>query len=308
MEVIVEAAGLRKDYGRLRAVDGLDLSVERGDVFGFLGPNGAGKSTTLRAIVGLVRPTGGTVRVFGRDVWRDRVRALSKVGALVENPGLYLYLTARQNLWMMAELAGGVSPRAIDAALDKVGLGSRAHDKVKGFSHGMKQRLGIAGTIVSNPDLVILDEPTTGLDPEGMREVRELIKSLSADHGITVLLSSHLLNEVELICSKVAVVHKGRRLAYGAVSELLSGRGKLKVSVDRPAEAWSALRTLDIVSSCRVEGEDLLVETGDGHAADVNTFLVGQGFRVSALSPQGMTLEDYYFSLVGSRDDKTAQA
>lgn len=303
MDAIVETRGLEKRYGRVKAVDGLDLTIERGDVFGFLGPNGAGKSTTLRTVVGLVRPSRGTVRVFGRDVWRDRTRALAKVGALVENPGLYLYLTARQNLWIMSELAGGVGAKAIDAALAKVGLAARAEDKVKGFSHGMKQRLGIAQALVSSPELVILDEPTTGLDPEGMKEVRELIKGLAEERGITIILSSHLLNEVEHVCTRVAVIHKGRKLACGSVAELLGGRGKLRIEVNKPEQAVEALRGLDIVKSCAVAGDCVDVESTDGRAADINRFLVTNGFDVSAIAPANRSLEEFYFSLVGDRDD-----
>jgi ABC-type multidrug transport system ATPase subunit len=308
LQTIVETIGLEKRFGRVQAVDGLDLSVERGDVFGFLGPNGAGKSTTIRAIMGLVRPTRGSVRVFGRDVWRDRVRALRKVGALVESPGLHLYLTARQNMWIMSELAGGVEKKAIDAALARVGLAERANDKVKGFSHGMKQRLGIAQALVADPELVILDEPTTGLDPEGMKEVRQLIRGLAEDHGMTVVLSSHLLYEVEQVCTKVAVINKGKRIAYGPVAELLDGKGRLRIVVNKPAQAMDALRELNIVKSCAIDGTELLVETTEDHAADINRFLVTRGFDVSAVVPQAMSLEDFYFSLLGKMHADTSEA
>ena len=302
MEVIVEVSGLKKRFGSVCAVEGLDLTVERGDVFGFLGPNGAGKSTTIRIMVGLVRPSGGTVRLFGRDVWHDRVRALSKVGALVESPGFYKYLSARQNLWLLSELSGGVKREAIELALARVSLEGRADDKVKTYSHGMLQRLGIAQALVSEPDLLILDEPTSGLDPQGMKEVRELILSLARDHGLTVFLSSHLLHEVEQVCTKVAVIHRGKKMAAGPVSDLLHSRKTLRISVGRPAEAAAALERLNCAQVCEVTADSIVVEADDSRAAEVNRALVMGDFDVSAIVPETMSLEEFYFSLVRSED------
>lgn len=308
MGLIVEASDLRKRYGAVNAVDGLDLAVERGDVFGFLGPNGAGKSTTIRMILGLVRPSGGTIRVFGRDVWRDRVNALSRVGALVENPGLYKYLSGRQNLWLMSELSGGVTHKAVEQALDTVGLADRADDKVKTYSFGMMQRLGIAQALVSNPELIVLDEPTTGLDPQGMKEVRELIRTLARDHGITVFLSSHLLHEVEQVCTKVMVIHRGRQVAGGSVADILADKGRLRFTVSRPAEAAAALDGLDFARVHHICEDSIVVEASDGYAAEVNRLLVEKGFDVSSIVPHRTSLEDFYFSLVGRIDDETGQA
>jgi ABC-2 type transport system ATP-binding protein len=169
-------------------VDSLDLDVRAGDVFGFLGPNGAGKSTTLRMMVGLIRPTSGSVTLFGHDIWRDRTRALRKVGVMIESPAFYKYLSGRDNLYMLANTGGHASAKEVTEALDTVGLLDRAGDKVKSYSQGMRQRLGIALAIIGKPELVLLDEPTNGLDPQGMKEVRDLIRTLSADHGITVFL------------------------------------------------------------------------------------------------------------------------
>ncbi|MBI2843941.1 MAG: ABC transporter ATP-binding protein [Armatimonadetes bacterium] len=308
MDTILETCNLGKRFGSLRAVDGLDLAVERGDVFGFLGPNGAGKSTTIRMMLGLVRPSCGCVRIFGCDVWHDRGRALSKVGALVESPAFYRYLTGRQNLWLLSELSGGASPEAIDAALERVGLSDRADDKVRSYSHGMRQRLGIAQALVCSPELVILDEPTNGLDPQGMKEVRELIRSLAAEHGMTVFLSSHLLYEVEQVCTKVAVIHRGRQLVSGTVVDLLSHQGRLRISVDRPQDAAAAVAGIDSVEVRRVEADAILIEAPNGFAAEVNRLLVTSGFDVSAIVPQTTTLEEFYFSQVGRGDDDTDQA
>lgn len=308
MEVIIEANGLGKQFGKLRAVDGLDLHIERGDVFGFLGPNGAGKSTTIRMMLGLVRPLNGSVKVFGQDVWTNKVRALFKVGALVESPAFYKYLTGRQNLWIFSKLSGNGRREAIDLALQRVGLTDRADDKVKAYSHGMKQRLGIACAIVGDPELVVLDEPTNGLDPQGIKDVRELIGRLSEEHGMTVFLSSHLLHEVEQICTKVAVIHLGRKTASGTVAQLLAGKDRIRFSVGRAADAAAALDGQDIAKICEVGPDWLIVEAKGGNAAEVNKCLVMGGFDVSAIVPQTTSLEDFYFSLVGTKDDNTDQA
>ncbi|HOM70844.1 MAG TPA: ABC transporter ATP-binding protein, partial [Armatimonadota bacterium] len=286
MKPIVEISNLKKRYGRLWAVDGLDLTVERGDVFGFLGPNGAGKSTTIRMMLGLVRPTNGSVRVFEHNVWHERTRALTRVGALVESPGLYKYLTGRQNLWHFASLAGLAKKEAVDLALEKVGLSDRADDKVKGYSHGMRQRLGIAQAIVGEPELVILDEPTNGLDPQGMKEVRELIQKLAAEHQMTIFLSSHLLHEVEQVCSKIAVIHQGKQVAGGSVSELLSNCGQVRIAVNKPVEAANTLDGLDSTKVIEVGPDWIKVQVKDNLTAEVNKRLVTAGFDDSAVVPE----------------------
>jgi ABC-2 type transport system ATP-binding protein len=250
-------------------------------------------------MVGLVRPVRGAVRLFGRDVWRDRERALAKVGALVENPGLYNYMSARQNLWIFSKLAGRFDRKAVDEVIEKVGLSDRANDRVKAYSQGMRQRLGIAQALLCDPELVILDEPTNGLDPQGMKEVRELIVSLAKDHGITVFLSSHLLHEVQQVCTKVAVIHKGKKVASGAVSELLSGNGRYSITVTRPKEAAAAVEKLGFVTVSGLSADAMDVDIDGGRAAEVNRFLVTNGFDVSAVVPRTKSLEEFYFSLVG---------
>src|SRR5579875_98247 len=219
----VEVRGLVKRYGELTAVAGVDLTVEPGDVYGYLGPNGAGKTTSLRMMLGLIRPTEGEVRLFGRDPVAS-VDALEGVAGFVEAPTFYPYLSARRNLELLASFDGGEARTRIDAALALVELSGRASDRVGGFSHGMKQRLGIAAALLRDPKLLILDEPATGLDPAGMRDMRRLIRRL-ADERMTVVLSSHLLAEVEELCNRVAIVRQGRIVYEGEIAALKRGAG-----------------------------------------------------------------------------------
>ncbi len=215
----VEARGLVKRYGDVVAVDGVDLTVRAGDVYGYLGPNGAGKTTVLRMLLGLIRPTAGEVRIFGRDPQGDGVAALERVAGFVEAPRFYPYLTGRKNLELVAAYDGGGAAGRIDSALDTVDLADRAGDRVGGYSHGMRQRLGIAGALLRAPRLLVLDEPTTGLDPAGMRDMRELVRRLASE-GLTVLLSSHLMDEVEDLCNRVAIIRTGTILFDGDLDQL----------------------------------------------------------------------------------------
>src|SRR6476659_1022229 len=214
----VELRGLVKRYGDLTAVDNVDLTVMGGDVYGYLGPNGAGKTTSLRMMLGLIRPTSGSVRLFGRNP-SVSVRALDGVAGFVEEPRFYPYLSGRKNLELLAAFDGGDASSRIDEALDTVDLADRARDKVGGYSHGMRQRLGIAAALLRDPSLLLLDEPTTGLDPPGMRDMRTLIGQLS-ERGVTVLLSSHQLTEVEEMCNRVAIIRSGQIVYEGVLAEL----------------------------------------------------------------------------------------
>src|SRR4051795_2450796 len=237
MTAPVEVRGLVKRYGAIVAVDDVDLTVQTGDVYGYLGPNGAGKTTSLRMLLGLIRPDEGTAELFGRDPMAVGARALDGVAGFVEAPRFYPYLSGRRNLELVAALDGGDAPERIDDALATVDLAARAKDKVRGYSHGMRQRLGIAGALVRDPRLLLLDEPTTGLDPAGMRDMRALIHRLAGD-GITVLLSSHLMSEVEELCDRVAIVTRGRVIYEGALDELIAstaGRYELRTTDDARA-------------------------------------------------------------------------
>ncbi len=232
----IEARGLVKRYGHVTAVDHVDLTVEAGDVYGYLGPNGAGKTTSLRMLLGLIRPDAGVARLFGRDPLVEGARALDGVAGFVEAPRFYPYLTGRRNLELVAALDGNGAAGRIGEALDTVELADRAGDRVGGYSHGMRQRLGIAGALLRDPRLLLLDEPTTGLDPGGMRDMRRLIRRL-AEGGITVLLSSHLMGEVEELCDRVAIVRRGRVVYEGipAVGSTLSFQGQVTVRAGNPA-------------------------------------------------------------------------
>ena len=216
-QVVIRTHNLTKRFKKLTAVDQLNMEVTQGEVFGFLGPNGAGKTTTISMLLGLLHPTAGSAEVLGYDIQSQPARALRGVGALVE-AAFYPYLSARDNLWVMAQLSGGgASPKRISEVLELVGLAKRADDKFKTFSTGMKQRLGLGAALIHDPDLLILDEPTHGLDPAGMREMRELIGRLSREHNKTVFLSSHLLHEVEQVCDRVLILDQGRAIAAGRV-------------------------------------------------------------------------------------------
>lgn len=222
-EKVIEITDLTKRFKKLIAVNSLNLNVYKGDVFGFLGPNGAGKSTTIRMLLTLISPTSGNIKIFGKDLKSNRSEILSRVGAIVEKPDFYLYLSAYKNLEILGKISrADVSKKSIMQILELVGLADRYNSKVKTYSHGMKQRLGIAQALLHNPDLVILDEPTVGLDPQGIKEVRELILRLSSEKQITIFLSSHILKEIELVSNRMVIINKGTSLIEGEVKELLS--------------------------------------------------------------------------------------
>jgi ABC-2 type transport system ATP-binding protein len=295
----IEVRGLVKRYGELVAVDHIDLTVQRGDVYGYLGPNGAGKTTSLRMMLGLISPDEGTVRLFGSDP-QESVRALDGVAGFVEAPTFYPYMSGRRNLELLAAFDGGDARGRIDAALDTVELSSRAGDRVGGYSHGMRQRLGIAAALLRDPKLLLLDEPGTGLDPAGMRDMRVLIKRLS-EEGMTVLLSSHLMNEVEDVCRRVAIVQSGAIVFEGAIADL-----------KRTAGASYRLRTTDDESALRIclaqrglhdvrRVDDHIVFAGAEEAIPVlSQALVEAGALISELAPESATLEDLFFSLTES--------
>jgi ABC-type multidrug transport system ATPase subunit len=294
-EDVVITHGLTKRYGKdIVAVDNLNLQVSRGEVFGFLGPNGAGKTTTLRMLLGLIRPTSGSAEVVGRHPGEPD--GLARVGSLVESPAFYPYLSGRENLKVVADYAGLPFER-IDPALDEVELLPRAKDKFGTYSMGMKQRLAVAAALIKEPQLMILDEPTNGLDPQGVVEMRTLIRRLGTG-ARTVLLSSHLLNEVEQTCDRVAIIRKGKLIVEGRVSEL-RGQATLIVKAT-PADA--ARRALErIVGSTAVGGSDgtIRLSVGPDRAADINAALVGAGIRVSELRPAERTLEEVFLELTG---------
>jgi ABC-2 type transport system ATP-binding protein len=296
-QLVLKTAQLTKKYRRRVVVDRLELTVERGDVFGFLGQNGAGKSTTIRMALGLVRPTSGRVQVLGHDMSRRSRAALKRVGAMIEAPAFYENFSGRQNLQMFAAMSGGAPPRAIEDVLELVGLRQRASDPVRAYSHGMRQRLGIAQALLPNPELIILDEPTDGLDPQGLAEVRDLIRRLRDERGLTVVLSSHLLHEVEQICNRVAIIDSGRLLYQGPVQELMAQGQRIKLTTDRITEAFELLAKDPRLTVTRNGDESLYLQVSDEVVPDINALLVHNGFRVTEIASQRESLEDVFLRL-----------
>jgi ABC-2 type transport system ATP-binding protein len=292
----VEVRGLVKRYGELTAVDGVDLTVNAGDVYGYLGPNGAGKTTSLRMMLGLIRPTEGSVRLFGRDP-QESVQALQGVAGFVEAPAFYPYMTGRRNLELLAGYDGGDARRRIDGALELVELAGRAHDKVGGYSHGMRQRLGIAAALLRDPDLLLLDEPATGLDPAGMRDMRLLIRRL-AEEGMTVLLSSHLLAEVEEVCNRVAIVRDGRIVYEGTIAALARGAGtvyRLATSDDTKARRVCAAQPG--IGELQSDHGRVAFTATEAAVGQLSRALIESGVLIHELAPQTVTLEDLFFEL-----------
>ena len=297
---VIEVEALRKSYrrrrgGRVRAVDGLELAVGAGGVFGFLGPNGSGKTTTIRCLLGLARPTAGHCRVFGVESPGGLPGVIDRVGALVETPGINPGLSARQTLLVLAKGAG-IGRRAVDATLERVGLTERGDDLAGGFSLGMRQRLGLAIALLKDPELLVLDEPANGLDPAGIREVRELVRHLGAE-GRTVFLSSHLLGEVEQVCDEVAIIVGGRTVAQGSVADVLARTRPVAVwvKVDDLGAGTDALRRRGLPAEA--DGDRIRVAVEAERAAIVTRALVAEGHYPSELRPVETTLEDAFFAL-----------
>jgi ABC-2 type transport system ATP-binding protein len=304
----VEARGLVKRYGDLTAVDHVNLTVARGDVFGYLGPNGAGKTTSLRMLLGLIRPTAGSARLFGRDPLVDGARALDGVAGFVEGPRFYPYLSARRNLRMLADYDGGDARQRIDEVLDLVELRERENDRVGGYSHGMRQRLGIAASLLRQPRLLLLDEPTTGLDPAGMRDMRDLVRRLAAE-GITVLLSSHLLGEVEELCNRVAIIRRGRIIYEGSLGDLLAGAASgYRLRTPEPERARSLLLAQPGIEGL-VANDGELRFSADERAAGALSIALGQArIPVTALIPEMASLEELFLEMTAAEPSDEAAA
>jgi ABC-2 type transport system ATP-binding protein len=292
----VAARGLRKTYGTLEAVAGVDVTVHPGDVYGYLGPNGAGKTTSLRMMLGLIQPSAGEVRLFGRDPVADPVSALDGVAGFVEDPAFYPYLSGRANLELLADLDGGGDGGRVAEALDIVELTGRAGDRVRGYSHGMRQRLGLAAALVRRPRLLVLDEPTTGLDPAGMRDMRALVRRLAGD-GITVLLSSHLMGEVEALCNRVAILREGRVRFEGDLAEV-TGRsdGRYRLQGTDPEAALAVCRGAEGIRDVRPEGPAIAFAADRDAVAALTLALAAAGVGIHSLVPAG-GLEELFFDL-----------
>jgi ABC-2 type transport system ATP-binding protein len=303
----IETVGLTKRFGERTALDGIDLQVPRGVAFGFLGPNGAGKTTIIRTLLGLTPASAGTMHVLGYPVPAERSQALQRVGAIVEEPRFHMHLTGRENLRIVSAVRGGETLERIDPALARVGLSERAGEKVKSYSMGMRQRLGVARCLLADPLLLILDEPTNGLDPAGIQEFREMIRAMVEQEGRTVFISSHLLDEVEKTCDAAAIVDRGKIVTQGAIAELAAGGGarhELILGVDDADRALGVLDASGLVDDARPSDEGIrVVLAGDPRtAAQVNAALVQAGVGVTRLEPVRHSLEQRFLQITQRLD------
>lgn len=310
-EHVLSVRNLKKKLGNNMIIKGISFDIYGGEIFGFLGPNGSGKTTTIRMLVDLIRPTEGTVTVCGLDVHKDHSEALKLVGSIVENPEMYPYMTGWENLEHFARMVPGIDQERIQEVVDIVGMHNRIHDKVKKYSLGMRQRLGIAQALLGKPKLLIMDEPTNGLDPQGIKELRQFIRRL-ADEGMSLFISSHLLSEIQLMCDRVAIITHGEVIAVGRVDELLEqSTGKVLIHVDTREKAMQVLESftgLEITDAEEVEIADLTklpdsvvlaVRMDLTEVSSLNHALVMAGVNVHALQIRKPSLEELFLNLTG---------
>ena len=299
-EIALRTIHLSKQYGQRLAVNDLSLEVKRGEIFGFLGPNGAGKTTTIRMALGLITPTAGSVEILGQNVVTERARVLPRVGALIETPALYLYLSGRNNLRAIASTLGRVPEKRIDEVLELVGLAGRQKDRVKTYSLGMKQRLGIAIALLQDPDVLVLDEPANGMDPAGIVEMRDLMHNL-CEQGKTVFISSHILSEVQQICTRVAIISLGKLITESTIAELTDGRGEFRVSVEDPNAVIALLKAQRWGESARVVGaHEVTTGAPDNSGRSLNLFLSQAGHVPETIERVAQDLEQVFLTLTNS--------
>jgi len=298
MVAVLQTEGLTKHFGAFKAVQDLNLEVQEGDLYGFLGPNGSGKTTTMRMILRLIRATAGHVRLFGKDIQTDFIRIMKDVGALVELPAYYPYLSAVKNLEILRLASGGTPASRIPEILETVGLASRMNDRVGTYSQGMRQRLGIAMALLTKPRLVFLDEPTNGLDPHGINHIRGVIQELNRRDGVTFVISSHLLHEVEITCNRVAMIKQGKLIVQDRLDAIIARTiDGLRIVCAPKDKALGLLRGQAWITETREEaGGSLRVHCPPERFSEVNTLLVGNGVTVSELTPARKTLEEYFLS------------
>ncbi len=301
---IIEVEGLSKKFKEILAVQNLNLNVYRGDVFGFLGPNGAGKSTTIRMLLSLIKPTKGSIKIFSKSLSDSREKILKNIGAIVEKPDFYKNLSAFKNLHILGKLSGtDVSKSRIMEILELVGLKDRAFSKVKTFSHGMKQRLGIAQALLHNPELIILDEPTTGLDPQGMKEIRDLINHLSKEENKTIFLSSHILSEVEQVANRMIIINKGTTIVEGKVEELLDANTtKVTVDVNNIEETEKLIQESQWIDNYKKIGDhsfSISLPRDDVHL--LNKYLVDNKIEVNSIVPL-RSLEEFFLNITANHN------
>lgn len=296
-DLAVQTEGLTKRFGATAAVDRLTMRVGRGDIYGFLGPNGAGKSTTLRMLLGLVRPTSGVIKFPVRASSWEYLRARARVGAIVETPAFYENFSGRRNLQLLASLSGGVQLKRVEEVLEMVDLRDRAQDPVRVYSYGMRQRLGIAQALLPTPEIIILDEPSNGLDPQGIQETRQLIRRFRDEFRLTVLLSSHLLTEVEQLCNRVGIIHEGRLLYEGEPSALVAPTSQFKVRVDNLSAATELLTREPGVIVSQNGASFLRIAADAERIPALNALLVAHGIKVYELTPAQESLEEAFLRL-----------
>ena len=304
-DLVIQTNRLTKQYGHVTAVDGLSLEVPRGRIFGLLGPNGSGKTTLMSMLLGLVRPTAGDFTLFGVPPENGGLdQQLHRIGALIETPTFYPYLSGRNNLAYFQGISGRRDPQELDSLLDQVGLAGRGGDKFQTYSLGMKQRLGLAYTLLGNPELLVLDEPTNGMDPAGMAEVRELIRNLAGENR-TVILSSHLLNEIEQVCDSVAILSHGRLIAQGDVAELLRERGspQVRLRTTDNAKAWEILNALAWVDGVSADNGFLVAGVEAERSWEITAALSRNEVYVAEMNPAQISLEQYFLDVT---DEATA--
>ncbi len=295
--LVVQVRNLTKQYGKRLAVNNLNLDVYQGDIFGFLGPNGAGKTTTIRMLLGLIAPTSGTVQVLGHDITTHGKTMLPRVGALVETPALYLYMTGHDNLRAVGEALGGVSEARIQTVLGMVGLAARQKDRVRTYSLGMKQRLGVAMALLNDPAMLVLDEPANGLDPAGIVEMRELLRAL-AKEGKTIFISSHVLGEVQQLCTRVAILNLGQLVTEARPEELTQGNGQFIVFVEGAPAALALIQAQPWGRAAQLDANGaLLTAAPDGRGRTLNKFLVDGGFVPDSIIYQSESLEQAFLRL-----------
>ena len=301
---LVKVSGLSKSFKGFKALDNVSFNVFKNDVFGFLGPNGAGKSTSLRCMLSLIKPDSGSVEIFGKPLNKNRSEILKNIGSIIEKPDFYTYLSAKKNLELIARVSGkNVSRSEIVDIIDFVGLNGRESSKFKTFSHGMKQRLGIAQALMHNPELIILDEPTTGLDPQGIIDIRNLILKLSQQQGKTVILSSHQLSEIELIANRMVIINKGKTVIEGKVSELLNNEEMLvKIQVDNPKKCLEIIKaSFDQISEAKAMEEEVEMVMNPKLIPEINQLITKNNIRVFAIE-QKKKLEDYFIKTIQSQN------
>ena len=296
MEYIVQTENLSKSFGKEQAVSNINLKIRKGEIYGFLGPNGAGKTTTIRMLLGLMKPSSGTIKIFQKDLTKERINILAKVGSLVENPSYYPHLTAYENLEALRKILD-VPKSRIDEVLEIVRLKDVANKKVKGFSLGMKQRLGIAASLLHNPELLILDEPTNGLDPSGIIEIRNLIKRLPSEYGMTVIISSHLLSEIDQMATQVGIVTKGKMIFQDSIEAMRRfAQPKVLIKVSNGEKGWRSL----VANGIKAEHKDDMIlfdECSDEKVAHIVQILVQEGISVYRVEEEKRSLEEIFLQM-----------